>query len=448
MKILFLAHRIPYPPNKGDKIRSFHEIKHLSAKHEIHVCCLADRPEDARYGKNLEEYCASVHVVAINPRAARLKSAISLFSTAALSVPYFYSRKLQARVNDLLKTHDFDCILCFSSPMAEYVFRSQRGAELMGQCSPFACDLSRAAALRRRLRLKQKSKNGGQTTDNGQRTTKLIMDFVDVDSDKWLQYARFKRWPLSWLYRVEGQRLAKYEQKISEQFNYSIVVSRKEAALFGSRCGRVLSATVVGNGVDCDYFSPQIADHDTAAKAALLKEGRSRLLLFTGAMDYYPNIDGVCWFCHEVFPLVRAQCPDAMFTIAGGNPHQEVRRLQTHEGVRVTGFVEDIRHYYHAADICVTPLRLARGVQNKVLEAMAMAKPVVTTSAAVQGIENFPNADVWVSDDPAHFAALIVELLNDTTMRVRLGQKNREWVMENYQWSQHMQKLEELIVSG
>lgn len=411
MKILYLAHRIPYPPNKGDKIRSFNEIKHLSQNHEVYLCCLTDNAGDLEHSDTLNSYCKTVHIVPINPKVAKLKSVLYFFSHKALSLPYFYSQKLQKMVDSLLATVAFDCIVCFSSPMAEYIFRSQRHA-----------------------------------TRNPQLATR-IMDFVDVDSDKWIQYAKYEQWPLSWVYRAEGKRLAEYEKKIVEQFDHSIFVSQNEVAIFNSYCPQAKNITIIPNGVDYEYFAPSYSSSGTPDHGLSTPDGTFPMLLFTGAMNYYPNVDGVIWFCRQIFPEIRARFPGVTFFIVGSNPHRKVWKLQKDNGIRVTGFVQDIRPYYQAATVCVVPLRLARGVQNKVLEAMAMGKPVVTTSRATQGINVPPDQHLFVSDNARDFAAKVINLLQNERKRAELGQRNREWVKHNYQWSTHMNTLDQLISS-
>lgn len=409
MKILYIAHRIPYPPNKGDKIRSFNEIKHLARNHELHLFCLADNPDDLQHGEILKTFCKSVTIVPINPTVAKLKSALSLFSRTPLSIPYFYSSKLQRGIDDLLASTSFGCIFCFSSPMAAYIFRS-----------PYKP-------------LKDR--------------TVFIMDFVDVDSDKWNQYSHHEKWPLSWIYRIEAVRLARFEQRIAKSFNHSVFVSKKEVSIFADDNFSPLgTVTVIPNGVDYEYFSPSLpaGGHETAAPKPFFDTG-SPVLLFTGAMDYYANVDGVLWFTRAILPRIRAEYPDTTFWIVGSNPHPGIRALDDGNRIRVTGYVEDIRPYYQAADICVVPLRLARGVQNKVLEAMAMAKPVVVTTAANQGIEAVPGEHLLIADTAEAFAGKVLEALRDNSLKTSLGKNSRDWIKTNYNWQAAMGKLEGLL---
>ncbi len=409
MKILYLAHRIPYPPNKGDKIRSFHEIKYLSKNHKIHLCCLADNPKDLQYKKTLRNFCDSVYIVSIYPKIAKLKSIPYLLSNTPLSVPYFYSRKLQKMINHLLKTTPFDRILCFSSPMAEYIFRSKIPTNLIPP---------------------------------------LIMDFCDVDSHKWAQYARASTFPLSFIYKLEGYRLADYEKRIGEQFDYSVVVSKKEADIFQNQNPHIPQLTVIGNGVDYEYFNPDNS-YPLPSKLSNLPDSEYKysrpVLLFTGAMDYHANIDAVLWFCKKIFPQIKKNIPEVRFYIVGSNPHKDIRNLQNGNNIIVTGFVEDIRPYYQKADICVTPLRLGQGVQNKVLEAMAMGKAIVTTAKATEGIKVMSGKHLYIADDPATISHTILMLLKDKTARKRLGTKARRYIKAHCNWLNTMQKFEEII---
>ena len=228
MKILYLSHRIPYPPNKGDKIRSFNEIKFLSQDHEIHLACTADDPADVKYEMELGRYCKKTAVEPIQKSICKAKTALHIFSGAPLSVGYFYSRKLQKTIDHWLSMHAYDAVLCFSSPMAEYLFRSPLipPSHIPKQNSKFEI-----------------------------RNSKLVMDFCDVDSDKWLQYARQSPFPLNMIYGLEHRRLSAYETKITRCFDHSVFVSRQEADLFLQKHPQAKNVSVITNGVDDEYFA-------------------------------------------------------------------------------------------------------------------------------------------------------------------------------------------------
>ncbi|MFA5904037.1 MAG: TIGR03087 family PEP-CTERM/XrtA system glycosyltransferase [Desulfobacula sp.] len=413
MKILYLAHRIPYPPNKGDKIRTFNEIKYLSESHEIHLLTLADNPGDMKYQDHLKKYCKQVQVIALNTRIAKLKSMMALVKKTSFSVVYFYSKQFQKILDDWLSTHRYDAVICFSSPMAEYLFRSPAADRFFTPLS----------------------------SENPANAPVLIMDYCDLDSQKWCQYAKNSRFPLNLIYRMENLRLFEYEKQINRRFHHSVFVSETEVALFRDLYPDARNLTSVPNGVDQDFFSSS----ERVTPVRLREKENQPVLVFTGAMDYYANIDGVTWFCHEIFPLIKKECPDALFYIVGSNPATAVKDLETIQGVRVTGFVEDIRPYYQYADICVIPLRIAAGVQNKILEAMAMGKPVVTTSRAFDGINGRSPEHAMVGDSPEQFSNAVLSLLKDEDKRTGLGKNANHFVRQAYDWKINMKRLENLI---
>ena len=403
MKFLFIAHRIPYPPNKGDKIRSFNEIKYLSKNHEIHLACLADDLNDLKYTKNLKKYCKIVSIIPLKLKTAKFKTIFSLLNKKPLSVSYFYSKKLQKIINHLLSINNYDAIICFSSPMAEYIFQSTN--QIINQ------------------------------------STKLIMDFVDVDSDKWKQYAEYTKWPFSLIYKLESNRLAQYERKIAKIFHYSIFVSKKEAKLFYMQNPDINNILAIPNGVDFDYFNPYQLLVNNQQLAS-----NHPFLLFTGAMDYYANVDGVIWFCKKIFPYLIKKYPKLKFYIVGRNPVPSIKRLANFNTI-ITGYVDDIRPYYQKATIYIAPLRIARGIQNKILEAMAMAKPVISTSKAFEGIEATPNKDLLLADSEKEFIEKITMLLENPEKRKYLGISARQTIEKNYSWQHNLKILEEILAS-
>ncbi|OQX01823.1 MAG: glycosyl transferase (group I) [Desulfobacteraceae bacterium IS3] len=438
MKILYIAHRIPYPPNKGDKIRSFNEVKYLSKQHDIDLICLADNPDDLRFKENLEKYCRRVFVQPFDTKLAKIRGLIRLLSGGSISAGYFYLKAVQKIVNQWLSDTKYDAVICFSSPMAEYLFRS----------NPL---------------------NTSHLTLN----TVFIMDFCDLDSDKWRQYSAQSLFPLNLIYRMEYKRLLEYEKKINAAFDHSVFVSGQEAELFYQLNPKARNVSVIANGVDSEYFCPKdltprppsLKGKGEKSDASPLRSGEGQeaglaeksvgensplrfgegsgegLLMFAGAMDYHANIDGVQWFCKTIFPAIQAVHSDAQFYIVGSKPAPKVVELGKLEGVTVTGFVEDIRPYYHAAQICVIPLRLARGVQNKVLEAMSVGKAVVTTSAAIRGISPVSDNCLMVADTPEEFAEKVLILLENADLRKSLGKNAREFVQSRYDWQTNMNKF-------
>ncbi len=398
--LLFLAHRIPYPPNKGDKIRSWHLLRHLAQRYRVHLGTFIDDADDWQYADTVRQICASTHFAGLAPRSARLRSLGGLLAGRPLTLDYYRNAGLQSWVNQTMHREKIGKVLVFSSAMAQFVAPAQ-GASAQGT------------------------------------QARRVIDFVDIDSDKWAQYAASKRWPMKWIYQREARKLLEYERGVAAAFDASLFVSPDEARLFRTMAPE--SAGKIGhfsNGVDADYFSPA---HDFANPYG----EDETALVFTGAMDYWPNIDAVQWFAREVLPGVRAERPDAVFYIVGSRPAPEVQALAAQPGVRVTGTVPDVRPYLAHASAAVAPLRIARGIQNKVLEAMAMAKPVVVTPQALEGIAARPGAEVLLAGHARDFIAALLRQLAQPDAAV--GARARENVLSHYAWSAHLAGVDALL---
>jgi polysaccharide biosynthesis protein PslH len=405
VNILFLAHRIPYPPNKGDKIRSFHEIKYLGSKHNLFLAFLVDDRRDMEHLDEMKKYCVAYDYDLISPKWQKLKALPYLLTTTPLSIPYFYSHKLQEAVDRRITETRFDAIICFSSPMAEYVFRN---------------DSYRSGRL------------------NG---TKLIMDFVDVDSDKWRMYAGFSSFPYGAICRREWRRLQEYEKRVGEVFDKSIFVSEKEVELFSSFCPQA-RAMAIPNGVDTEYFSPAKINGSTgpAGKA-------DPTVIFIGAMDYFPNEDAVVFFVEEVWPLVKQELPSARFIIVGSKPGKRVTALADSDSrVTVIGYVPDVRPYLAMADLFVAPFRIARGVQNKVLEAMAAGVPVVARPEAVQGLGDH-HGGIRVAGEPQQFARAVIDSLRDDRGRQAMTGSMRNYIAEHHCWATNLMEFSGILAA-
>lgn len=399
MRVLFLAHRLPFPPNKGDKIRSFHILNYLAKRHELYLACLVDDDADVRVVPELEARVRRMVWKRIGPRWRKALAVRSLVSSTPITVGYFYSRTLQREVDEIVDSVDMDAVICFSSPMAEYVFRS-RHAE---------------GKLRRAIR---------------------VMDLMDVDSGKWQEYAeRSPPWR-AWIYRYESVHLAEYERRIARTFDRVLVVSEQERRMFSEE-DRLLNVEVMSNGVDLGYFRPEAGRVGHIGHATIV---------FTGVMDYWPNTEGVNWFVLFVLPRVRAAVPDVELLIVGSRPTKAIERLASQRGVVVTGFVDDVRPYVGRARACVVPLRIARGIQNKVLEAMAMGKAVVCTPQAYEGICAQPGRDLVVAEGEEAFASATIELLRDAEKAAVLGRNARRCVERSYAWETNLAVLDRLLV--
>ena len=388
--LLFLAHRIPFPPNKGDKIRSFNLLRHLSARYEVHLGAFVDDPDDWRYREALEPFCASIKLLPLHPRRARLASLTGLLSGEALTLPYYRNRRLKQWADGLAASGQVTRGLAFSSAMAQFM----------------------PPGLGRR-----------------------VLDMVDVDSDKWTQYAPTQRWPMSWVYAREGRKLAAWEAHLALAFDATLLVSEAEAALLRQRAPAAENKIgAFENGVDADYFSPAHA-YPTPYPAG------AQGVVFTGAMDYWPNIDAVSWFAERIFPAVRDAVPSAQFTIVGSRPDQAVLALARQPGVVVTGGVPDVRPYLAHAACAVAPLRIARGVQNKVLEALAMARPVVVTTQAAEGIRAEAGRDFVVAVGEAEFARAVVAQLQAASP----AGAGRDCILANYDWDRNLRAVDALF---
>lgn len=410
--ILYLAHRIPYPPNKGDKIRTFHEVKHLAEMHDLYLAFLVDDPADIKHVDALRDYCVDLAWERIAPRWKKIKVAPQMLLGKPVSLPYFYSPRLQRAIDAWAATRTFDAIVCFSSPMAEYVFNSDA---LAGQGA------------------------------------KRIMDFCDVDSDKWGQYAVDAKFPMNIVYGLEQKRLLAYEARVNQAFDHSVFTTDQEVRLFRDLVPAARNLQVIGNGVDFDYFAPGAGRGEAlprpraTQRVAPTTDDSAGDLVFTGAMDYHANVDAVVWFSHEILPLIREAGIDADFCIVGGKPTLDVQALGQIAGVQVTGFVDDIRPWYARAAVSVIPLRLARGVQNKVLEAMAMGRPVVTTRKVAEGVGAKDGDHLLVADGHKAFAGAVIDLYQDPAARRQLGEAARRFVVENFDWRRNMEKLEKFL---
>jgi sugar transferase (PEP-CTERM/EpsH1 system associated) len=388
--LLLLIHRIPYPPNKGDKIRSYHLLKHLAQHYRVHLGTFVDDRDDWQHVPHVRAMCASSHFAALNPATARVRSLGALLANRSLSLDYYRDAGLRAWTGATMREHGVKRIVVFSSAMAQYA-----------EAYPDA---------------------------------RRVVDFCDVDSDKWRQYAEQKPWPMNWLYRHEARQLLAYERKVARECDASLFVSEPEAALFRELAPEsVAKIGFFNNGVDTDYFSPE------RSYASPYPAGQ-RTVVFTGAMDYWPNIDAVQWFAAQVFPQLRASFADARFYIVGARPAAAVQALAQLPGVVVTGTVPDVRPYIAHADVAVAPLRIARGIQNKVLEAMAMATPVVVSPQALEGIEAIPGTDLLVAADAAAFLAQVATLL--TEANTAIGPLARARVEQLYSWPSNLARIE------
>ncbi|HZP88634.1 MAG TPA: TIGR03087 family PEP-CTERM/XrtA system glycosyltransferase [Burkholderiales bacterium] len=391
--LLFLAHRLPYPPNKGDKVRSYHFLKHLAQRYRVYLGTFIDDPADWQHVEKVNALCAEVYVEGIVPRRQRALSATGLFRGEPLTLSYFRSARLHRWVDEVVRRERIKTAFAFSSPMAQYV------SDLRGVAS--------------------------------------IVDFVDLDSAKWSEYAHAKPWPFSAIYKRESSRLLVYEHAVAAHAEVVVFVTDEEASLYRRSAPSTARIATIRNGVDAEHFSPQ---HDFASPFA----NGEIPVVFTGAMDYWPNVDAVVWFARESLPALRQRHPALRFYIVGMNPSPAVQSLAGDAGVAVTGRVDDVRPYLRHARVVVAPLRVARGIQNKVLEAMAMGKATVVTPATAAGLGMTAAAELAVASTAEEFG-LAVENLLDQQRATAMGECARERVRRDFSWGSSFEQLDSLL---
>ncbi len=393
-EILFLAHRLPFPPDRGDKIRSHHVLQALAALAPVHVGCLADSAAELAHEHELARIAASYCL----PRRAKplpLAGVEALGRGVPVSLSAFRSERLANWVAKTIRERDIAAIYVYSGQMGQYLPRGWRG--------------------------------------------RLLVDLVDVDSAKFEAYANDRSGPRAWLDAREGRLLRKIEAELVERADTTLLVSEAEADLLRSRVEGAHDIRVLKNGIDCSHYDPaMVAPHAALAKPA-------PQIVFTGQMDYAPNIAAVTRFAEAILPAVREAHPGACFHIVGRAPAEAVRKLGNRPGVTVWGAVPDVRPFLAGADIVVAPLTIARGVQNKVLEAMAMARCVLASSEAATGIDAQHGAHFVVAEDDHAFIAHAQRLLDERGEREAIGNAARKLVAAQMGWSATLATLPALV---
>jgi sugar transferase (PEP-CTERM/EpsH1 system associated) len=388
VKILYVCHRFPFPPKRGGKIRPFNMIRHLSARHEVHVASIARSAEEAQEGAGLAAHCASYDMGRVSNPVQTMRMLLRLPTATPSSLGYFHSPPLARRIDALLASIRFDLIFVHCSSVAPYV-ENVRG-------------------------------------------TPKILDFGDMDSQKWLEYARFKPFPLSLGYRLEGAKMERAEKRLARRFDLCTATTRAEwETLESYRTG--VASDWFPNGVDSEYFAPsgEAYDSDTIA--------------FVGRMDYYPNQESMFDFCSRTLPLLHARRPSLKLVIVGADPSARVRRLAQLPGVSVTGSVADVRPYLHRSALMIAPLNIARGTQNKILEAMASGVPVVTSRVAAGGVDAADPEHFLAASSPEEYAAAILRVLDDPAERQRLSRAGRARMLSHHSWDKSMERLDGII---
>ena len=389
MRVLYVCHRFPYPPKRGGTIRPFHMIKHLAQSHEVVVCSLTRNSEQTLEAQGIAPFCTEFHLAQVNDRAQKLRMIATVPTPLTASASFFHSPALNREIRRLLAEQKFDLIFVHCSSVAHYV----------------------------------------------EHVTGIpkILDYGDMDSAKWLEYARHKPFPLSMGYWWEGVRLRAEEKRLARKFDLCTTITRSEHRTL-TDYGVTTPSDWFPNGVDNGFFAPveDVAyDPDT--------------VVFIGRMDYFPNQQCMLDFCREVLPLLKARRPAIKLQIVGAEPAPAIRKLGEIPGVTVTGTVPDVRPNVSRAALTVAPLRIARGTQNKILEAMAMGIPVVASDIAAGGVDAVPGQHLLTADQPADMCAAILRILEDPNERARLSQAGRARILSNHAWPASMKRLDAII---
>ena len=389
MNILYLCHRFPYPPERGGKIRPFNMIRHLhAAGHQVTVCSLVRSAAEADEGRGIAAHCTAVEMGLVNEPTQWARMIVRLPLATPSSMGYFYSPELARKVRHLLATQHWDLIFVHCSSVAQYV---------------------------------------EHVTD-----VPKVLDFGDMDSQKWLEYANYKPFPLSLGYALEGSKMLRAEQRLARRFDMCTVITRAEWLTLQDYATGA-ATDWFPNGVDTDFFSPTEGTSDTDT------------ISFIGRMDYYPNQECMERFCNGVWPLLRARRPALKLLIVGADPSPPVRALGELPGVTVTGSVPDVRPYIRSSALTVAPLAIARGTQNKILEAMAMGVPVVTSRAAAGGVDADADSHLLVADSTSDIAQAVLRIVENPAERARLALAGRARMLSHHAWPRSMQRLDGII---
>ncbi|QTD56446.1 TIGR03087 family PEP-CTERM/XrtA system glycosyltransferase [Parasphingorhabdus cellanae] len=392
-EIIFLTHRVPWPPNRGDKIRSHHILRKLMEYRPVHLTCFADDEAEEAEESDIKASLASLQIIR-RDKSNWLAGIEAVATGRPVSLTSFDSTKIHSYVQGILKARPIDCIFVFSGQMAQFVPADYNG--------------------------------------------RLVMDFADVDSAKFESYADDGTGPMAWINRREAKLLGAFETQVANRADYSLFVSEAEAQLFRQRSGLTKDKVkAVGNGIDFHFYDPSDV-------AAVELPHKGPLMVFTGQMDYRPNVEAVLSFSTDVMPQIIKRHADAQFAIVGRAPTDAVRKLDGLNGTMVTGSVDDIRSWIKAADVVVAPLRIARGIQNKVLEAMAMGKPVVASVAAAQGIDAVAGEHLCVANNPSEEAQFVCDLLSNREKAKLLGDSANRLIRSTYSWKTQLADMARL----
>ncbi len=390
-RILYVTHRVPYPPDRGDRIRTWNILKFLAGRASVDLACLADEPASQDTLNVLRGVTNQLAVIPHAGHSRYVRGAISMLCGNTVTQGMFDSPALTKVLRDWGRSTRYDAVLASSSGVARYLFPPCIRPD-----------------------------------------TKRWVDLIDVDSQKWLDYAKAATFPISSVYGTEGRRLRKVECGLAETCERLLVVSDAERELFQAFCATE-RITAVSNGVDYEYFAPQ---SDT--------QSEPHSCAFVGVMNYKPNADGAIWFAQNVWPGLRQRYPDAKFYVVGKSPTPEVQALNAIAGIQVTGSVPDVRPWLMRATCTVVPLQIARGVQNKVLEAMACGRPVICSTEPLKGLAAEPGVHLLRADTADDWIASLSRVFDDKQLQQTLGAAGMKCVQQNYSWNTALALLNEL----
>ena len=400
VNILYLAHRIPFPPTKGDKLRVFRHLERLRRRHKVWCACFVDDPGDFRWVGPLRAYCQDLIAIPLNRRIALARGAWGLLKGGTLTEAFYLDPRMHRALRDWERVIQFDVAIAFSSSMVQY---------------------ARQVSASRR-----------------------VLDLCDSDAGKWLDYSTRSPFYSRWAYRRESMRLGELERATPSRFDEVLVISESEKrALCGA--GESQHVHVVTNGVQL----PDLPEPASAASAiGDACPYRPPVVGFLGVMDYPPNVDAVTWFARRGWPAIAERYPRAEFRVAGRNPTGVVRRLARIPGITVVGEIDDVWSEIAQWDVVIAPLRIARGLQNKVLEGMAAAKPVVLTSKAADGINARDGMEFLIADTIDQMRERVFSLLDNPMLRNQIGKAARQYVAQHHKWDTVLDQMEWLITGA
>ena len=392
-RVLYITHRVPWPPDRGDRIRTWNILKFLAERADVDLICLADELVTFATRSALQQVTKRLAIVPHSGRSRYLRGALSMACGGTVTEGLFESRMLRSVVRQWAQNTTYTAAMASSSGIARYV---------------------QPPVL----------KNAGR----------VWIDLIDVDSQKWLDYAASSAFPMALVYGLEGRRLRNLESKLAATTDRLLVVSEAERELFSGFCANA-PIQAIGNGVDTEYFVPMPTDEVP------------RSCVFVGVLNYLPNADAVVWFATNVWPKVRERFPDSVFRIVGKSPPPEVEALDSLPGVDVIGPVPDVRPWLHESSCVVVPLRIARGVQNKVLEAMACGRPIICSSAPLKGLDVESGLHLMQADTVDEWVTGIASVFEDKCRAEEYGMAASAWVQLNRRWKNCLEPLSEMLAA-